>query len=140
MKWFPKQDKFRVKNLKDPFSLYQKTATLNGNLVVSKKGVTGSGRISTRGSDVLSRDLTFSSKDFGARHARFQVKTGNPDKPALAGNDVRLKFHLDQNYATISPEIEGVAAIDFPYAQFKTSITEARWGFEYSKNHNDQSA
>jgi hypothetical protein len=35
-----------------------------------------------------------------------QVKTGNPDKPALAGKDVRLKFNLEQNFATISPEVE----------------------------------
>ncbi len=133
MKWFPKQDKFKVKNLKEPFSLYQKTATLSGNLVVSKKGVSGSGRISTRGSEVVSRELNFSSKDFGARHARFEVKTGNPDKPALAGNDVRLKFDLAQNFATISPEVEGVAAIEFPYAQFKTSIPQARWDLTTQK-------
>jgi len=133
MKWYPKQDKFKVKNLRDPFSLYQKTATLNGNLTVSKAGVIGSGRINTRGSEVVSRDLNFSSKDFGARHARFEVKTGNPDKPALAGNDVRLKFHLDQNFATISPEVVGVAAIEFPYAQFKTSIPQARWDLSTQK-------
>ena len=133
MKWYPKQDKFKVKNLKEPFSLYQKTATLNGNIVVSKAGVTGSGRINTRGSEVVSRELSFSSKDFGARHARFEVKTGNPDKPALAGNDVRLKFNLDQNVATISPEVEGVAAIEFPYAQFKTSIPQARWDLTTQK-------
>ncbi len=133
MKWYPKQDRYKVKNLKDPFSLYQKTATLNGNLTVSKTGVTGSGRISTRGSEVSSRELSFSSKDFGARHARFEVKTGNPDKPALAGNDVRLKFNLDQNFATISPEVEGVAAIEFPYAQFKTSIPQARWDLSTQK-------
>ncbi len=112
MKWYPKQDKFKVRNLRDPFSLYKKTATLNGNLTISKTGVTGSGRLSTRGSEVASRELSFTSKDFGARHARFEVKTGNPDKPALAGNDVRLKFNLDQNFATISPEVEGVAAIE----------------------------
>jgi len=133
MKWFPKQDKFKVKNMKEPFALYQKTATLNGNIVVSKTGVTGSGRINTRGSEVVSRELSFSSKDFGARHGRFEVKTGNPDKPALAGNDVRLKFNLDQNFATISPEVEGVAAIEFPYAQFKTSIPQARWDLNTQK-------
>ncbi|MBS1488093.1 MAG: hypothetical protein JST43_10950 [Bacteroidetes bacterium] len=133
LKWFPKQDKFKVKNLKEPFSFYQKTATLKGNLTVSKTGVKGSGRLSTRGSEVVSRDLSFSSKDFGARHARFEVKTGNPDKPALAGNDVRLKFDLAKNFATISPEREGVAAIEFPYAQFKTSIPQAKWDLTTQK-------
>src|SRR5258708_32735943 len=133
MKWYPKQDKLKVKNLKDPFSLYQKTATLNGTLTVSKSGVAGSGKLSSRGSEVASKELSFADKDFGARHATFKVKTDNPDKPALAGDDVRLKFHLDQNFATISPEVEGEAAIEFPYAQFKTSIPQARWDLTTQK-------
>lgn len=133
MKWLPKQDKLRVKNLRDPFDLYSKSATLMGTLTVSKTGVTGSGKLSTRGSEVSSKELSFSAKDFGARHARFEVKTGNPDKPALAASDVRLKFNLEQNVATISPEIEGEAAIEFPYAQFKTSIPEARWDLNTQK-------
>ncbi len=127
LNWLPKQDKMNIKNLKEPFSLYQNSATLDGKLIVSKTGVAGDGRLSTRGSEVRSKELSFSAKEFGARHARFEVKTGNPDKPALAGNDVKLKFNLDQNFATISPETEGEAAIEFPYAQFKTSIPEARW-------------
>ncbi len=133
LKWFPKQDKFKLKNSKEPFALYKNTATLNGIVTVSKTGVSGSGKLSTRGSEVASKELSFSTKDFGARHARFEVKTGNPEKPALAGSDVRLKFDLDKNIATISPELEGVAAIEFPYAQFKTSITEAKWDLTKQK-------
>jgi hypothetical protein len=133
MKWLPKQDKMNLKNLRDPFSLYQSTATLNGRLTVSKTGVTGGGTLTTRGSEVVSKDLRFAGKDFGARHARFQVKTDNPKKPALAGNDVRLSFDLEKNSATISPEVEGVAAIEFPYAQFKTSIPKAQWDLNTQK-------
>jgi hypothetical protein len=133
MKWLPKKDQLRLKNMRDPFSLYKATATLNGTLTVSEGGVAGSGKLSTRGSEVASRELSFAAKDFGARHATFKVKTDNPDKPALAGDDVRLKFNLDQNFATISPEVEGEAAIEFPYAQFKTSIPEARWDLTTQK-------
>lgn len=133
LKWLPKQDKMYIKNLKEPFSLYQSTAALDGKLIVSKSGVGGDGRLTTRGSEVRSKELSFSAKEFGARNASFEVKTGNPDKPALAGNNVKLKFNLDQNFATISPEVEGEAAIDFPYAQFKTSIPEARWDLTTQK-------
>jgi len=133
LKWLPKQDKMNIRNLKEPFNLYQSTATLDGKLIVSKTGVAGDGRLSTRGSEVRSKELSFSAKEFGGRHARFEVKTGNPEKPALAGNNVKLKFNLDQNFATISPETEGEAAIEFPYAQFKTSIPEARWDLTTQK-------
>lgn len=133
LKWLPKQDKMRIKNLKEPFSLYENTATLDGNLVVSKTGLGGDGRLSTRGSEVRSKEMNFSAKDLSAKHAIFEVKTGNPDKPALAGSNVKVQFNLDKNFATISPEITGEAAIDFPYAQFKTSIPEARWDLNTQK-------
>lgn len=133
LKWLPKQDRFTLNNLRDPFSLYNVTAQLNGQLIVSKAGTLGEGRLITRGSELISDEMSFSAKDFGARHAKFEVKTTNPDKPALAANDVRLKFNLDQNFADISPEITGMAAFEFPYAQFKTSITDARWDLNTQK-------
>lgn len=133
LKWLPKQDKMNIKNMKEPFSLYQNSATLDGNLIVSKTGVGGDGRLSTRGSEVRSKEMIFSAKEFGARHARFEVKTSNPAKPALAGSNVKLSFNLDKNFATVSPEVTGEAAIDFPYAQFKTSIPEARWDLNTQK-------
>ena len=133
LNWKPKLDRFTLRNLKDPFNLYNKTAQLDGTMTVSKEGVAGGGKLITRGSEAVSDDLTFSAKDFAARHASFQVKTTNPDKPALAGEDIRLKFDLAQNFADISPEVEGVAAIDFPYAQFKTSIPKARWDLNTQK-------
>jgi hypothetical protein len=133
LKWMPKKDQFSLKNLRDPFSLYNSTAQLEGELIVSKQGTSGDGKLITRGSELISDQMSFSSKDFAARHAQFQVKTTNPDKPALAGKDVRLKFNLEQNYADVSPEIEGVAAFEFPYAQFKTSITDAHWDLTTQK-------
>lgn len=133
LKWLPKQDKFNLYNVRDPFQLYSSTAQLNGGLTVSKTGTTGQGTLITRGSELKSKQMSFSSKDFGARHAKFEVKTTNPEKPALTGNDVQLKFYLDKNYADISPEVQGVAAFEFPYAQFKTSITDARWDLNTQK-------
>jgi hypothetical protein len=133
LKWFPKQDRFGLTNLRDPFQLYAGSAQLNGELIVSRAGTLGSGSLITRGSELKSEEMKFSSKDFGARHAEFEVKTTNPDKPALAASDVRLKFDLAKNAADISPEIIGVAAFEFPYAQFKTSITDAHWDLNTQK-------
>jgi hypothetical protein len=133
MKWLPKEDKMRLKNLKAPFNFYDSTAQMQGVVTISKEGVGGAGKLETRGTELISRNMTFNSKDFGARHARFKVKTADPTKPLVAGNDIRLKFNLEQNYADISPEIAGAAAIDFPYAQFKTSIPKMRWDLTAQK-------
>ena len=133
LKWKPRHDRFQLTNTKSPFNFYNSTAQLDGTMTVSKTGVAGTGKLITRGSEAISNELGFTAKEFSARHAGFQVKTTNPDKPALQGEDIRLKFNLEQNYAEISPEIEGVAAIDFPYAQFRTSIPNARWDLNTQK-------
>jgi hypothetical protein len=133
MKWYPKADEMRLKNLKSPFNMYDSTATLNGQLVISSKGVTGKGKLDTRGSELLSMNMTFTGDAFSARNAKFKVNSNDPRKPLIFGNDIRLNFNLEQNYADISPEVEGVAAINFPYAQVKTSIPNARYNFDTKK-------
>jgi len=133
MKWFPKEDKMKFKNQKAPFNFYDSTAQMRGTVTVSKAGVSGAGKLDTRGSETISREMSFTATDFGARHARFKVNSADPNKPLLTGTDVRMKYNLDQNYADISPEVEGNAAIDFPYAQFKTSIPKMRWDLNAQK-------
>lgn len=133
MKWLPKQDQMRLRNTRSPFNFYDSTAQLTGQVIVSKNGVSGSGRLDTRGTEIRSREMTFSGKDFGARHSRFRAKSADPNKPLIDGTDVRVRFNLAQNYADISPEIAGEAAIEFPYAQFKTSIPNARWDLNTQK-------
>jgi hypothetical protein len=133
LKWTPKNERFDLKNVKDPFNFYGNTAQLNGRLTINKQGVSGGGRLSTRGSDVLSNNMNFSAKEFYADNARFVVRSDNPQKPALAGRNVRVHFFLDKNYAEINPEVRGEAAINFPYAQFRTSIPTARWDLNTQK-------
>jgi hypothetical protein len=133
MKWNPKLDQMRLKNIGEPFNFYDSTAQLTGIVTITKNGVVGAGKLDTRGTEIRSRDMSFSSQDFGARHARFKAQSGDPNKPLIDGTDVRVRFNLQENYANISPEIEGVAAIDFPFAQFKTSIPNARWDLNTQK-------
>ncbi len=127
MKWYPKEDKMRLKNLNAPFEFYNSTAQMRGTLTISKDGVGGAGKFESRGTELVSRYMNFSGKEFGARHARYRVNSEDPEKPLLTGTDVRMRFNLEENYAEISPEVVGVAAIDFPFAQFKTSISTMRW-------------
>ncbi|TRX62688.1 hypothetical protein FNH22_00920 [Fulvivirga sp. M361] len=133
MLWLPKKDSMYIKSVEDPFQFYNETASLDGTAIVTNNGVYGSGLLATRGSHAKSDKITLKNDQFYARHAEFDLESSNPEKPALHGDDVRLKFNLNENYAVISPEVEGEAAIEFPYAQFKTSITEARWDLEEQK-------
>jgi len=133
MHWLPKKDSMYIYSTDEPFQIYDQTASLDGMTTMTSKGVYGKGSLITRGSEMTSEDYTFEHNEFSARHAQFEIKSDNPEKPVLNGDDVRLKFNLEENYANISPEVEGAAALSFPYAQMNTSITNARWDLSEQK-------
>ncbi|MCX2744870.1 hypothetical protein OO013_13390 [Mangrovivirga sp. M17] len=126
-RWDIPTDSMNFTNLSEPINLYDNTATLTGTAVYSKHGGFGRGKLKTRGSVTQSTNISFSEYHIGARNAGFIIESSNPEKPALRGEDVKLDFDLTNNIADIQPEEEGVAALDFPFAQFKTSITKATW-------------
>lgn len=132
MYWLPRKDSMYLRTVNEPFKFYNSTAELEGEANITTKGVYGSGTMLTRGSKSISKELSFKEFEYGARHADFQVLTNDVDKPAMEGDDIRLDFDLTSNTAVIKPEKQGVAAISFPYAQMKTSITEAVWDLEDS--------
>lgn len=127
MHWLPKKDSMYIENVGDPFQFYNQTASLDGTAIVSNGGVYGSGLLATRGSESQSDNIKLDNDSFLSRNTQFVLQSDNPEKPALQGEDVKVDFDLSENVAIISPEVEGEAAIAFPYAQFNTSITEARW-------------
>ena len=133
MRWLPMKDSMYISNIGSTFNMYEGEASLDGSVIVTNKGVNGLGSLQTYNSTTTSLDYTFNVDDYNARHAQFKIKSDIPEKPALSGDDVRINFNLLTKQAEISPEIEGVAAISFPYAQFKTSITNARWDLENQK-------
>ncbi|WKN46045.1 hypothetical protein [Tunicatimonas pelagia] len=130
MTWLPRQDSMYITNRANPFDLYDQTASMNGQVILTGDGLLGAGTLFTRGSEAISENMAFEQSQFSARNANFEIKSDNPKKPALAGEDVYLNFDLVANQANISPEVEGVAAIGFPYAQFRTSIIQAVWDLE----------
>ncbi len=132
MYWLPRKDSMYLRTVDEPFKFYNSTAELEGEANITTKGVYGGGTMLTRGSRAISDELSFEEFKYGARHANFEVLTDSVDKPAMAGDDIRLDFDLTNNTATVRPEKQGIAAISFPYAQMKTSITEAVWDLEDS--------
>ncbi|MFK7951584.1 MAG: hypothetical protein AB8B73_01960 [Ekhidna sp.] len=132
MYWLPKKDSMYLRTVDEPFKFYNSTAQLQGYANITTKGVYGGGTMLSRGSKSISNELSFKQFEYDARHADFQILSNDLEKPAMAGDDIRLEFDLTDNTATIRPERIGIAAISFPYAQMKTSITEAIWDLEDS--------
>ncbi len=133
LKWLPRKDSMYISNNADPIQLYENTASLDGSAIVGRKGVFGQGLLTTRGAETVSREYEFKSNEFTAGHAHFVVKSSDPEKPTIEANNVKLSFNLTDNFAEINPEVAGEAVLDFPFAQFKTSIPSAVWDLDSAK-------
>ncbi len=126
IRWLTQKDSLYLSNRSEAFRMYDETASLEGKTIISKKGLFGQGEMKTRGSNTLSENYNFKEHRFSARHANFEIESTDTI-PALSADDVRLDFDFQANIATINPEIEGDAALNFPYASYKTSIPSALW-------------
>lgn len=133
MKWTPREDHMIVENQLDSFRLYDNSAALDGFIDLTANGVNGGGTMATRGFESRSEEFTFTQSDLLAEHSFFELASDNPDKPLMRGDDIKLEFDFNQDIADISPEVEGAAAIEFPYAQIKTSIHKAQWNLREQK-------
>lgn len=126
MRWLNAKDSLYLTNLSDPFQMYDGTASFEGKTIITKKGLYGQGEMTTRGAKTRSSEYKFKEQSFSARHAHFEIESTDTI-PALAADDVRMDFDFQANTANINPEIEGDAALNFPYISYKTSIPSALW-------------
>ncbi len=130
MKWLTTLDSMHIDNNQEPFQLYDGILSLDGRATLTHRGVFGSGNLQTQGSEAFSKEYNFKDDGFTAKHAEFKIISSDPEKPALAGNDVSIDFNLVARTAEIKPEVKGEAALEFPFAQFKTSISTAVWDLD----------
>lgn len=125
--WRAQKDSMKLKNLEDPFEVYDSLAKFDGMLTLSTKALMGAGDMSIQGSETKSEAFTLKETEFEARNSLFVVKSNNPRKPILRSDDVKVSYDLSAQNASIQPEVQGNASIELPFAQYRTSIPEAQW-------------
>jgi len=127
MNWLVKKDSLKVTSKSVPFQFYDSIADFSGMMVISSKGLLGDGEFKIDGSQTLSDSLTFKESSFEARHAVFNIGAENQKKMIMTGLDVQLDYDIQGRIAEFRPEEHGIAALEFPFAQMKTSIPSAQW-------------
>lgn len=125
--WKPKVDTMYMSSISKPFNIYDSTATFDGTLALTHKGMFGMGVLSTKDSEIESPKFHLEDMHLSANDAIFRIKSDNPEKPALKTVHAKVDFDLKKGIATFGPEQEGVASTEFPYAQYKTSIGKGTW-------------
>ncbi|OEK07445.1 hypothetical protein [Roseivirga misakiensis] len=129
MNFLAKRDSMVLKNLefKKPFQIFDNQAQLRGEMVLRKVGLFGAGEMEINGAKLTSDSISFNADSFKSRHTEFTLAAPNTRKPILTTSNSNVNFDVDNALATIEPGIAGEASLEFPFAQFKTSIPTALW-------------
>lgn len=130
MEWYPRKDSMHITNYDNAFKLFDDEVELSGALIITTKGVKGTGLVSTNGSLTISKNFLFKDRSFTATKAQFEILTAIVGKPALKSDYVNVEMDLNKKQAWFSPSEEGYASNNFPYLKYKTSLNDGFWDIQ----------
>ncbi|MBK0404475.1 hypothetical protein I5M27_15860 [Adhaeribacter sp. BT258] len=114
----------------DPIKLYNGQFAYKGRAVITPDGLKGNGMVESNETKIKSPYFNFQGTHFKGNNAVMEIKSDNPDKPALLATDVHMNYDLKKGYAEFSPERVGFASTELPNAQYKTSLSGGKWDFK----------
>jgi hypothetical protein len=124
--WKPKSDSMLIFMKTTPFAMYENQTKLSGNLLLTGKGLRGSGLLDWREANITSRDFQFRSDDLAADTAGLDIKSASGDKVTFKTPNVNAKIDFKNrvgDFKTNTPDIP----TEFAYNNFKTDIGEFKW-------------
>ena len=132
MKWLARRDSLELFNVSEPFELYKGSSIVKGSVIVTSKGLYGTGRLTRKDCEILdSPGYKFDKEKFTAKDAEFHIFSTNPTKPVLLANFVNINFDLTKGLVNLKsstdPKFSGFSSLEFPFASYRTSINQANW-------------
>ncbi|WP_187264481.1 hypothetical protein [Pontibacter beigongshangensis] len=132
MRWLPKADTMYL-NPQQPMQLYKEPFSFDGIVRLSPGGLYGSGKVDNETSRVVSERFVFNQRSFTARNGQLVLKSDIADKPALNARQVHVNYDLAKGQVDFETVQKGVASLEFPKAQYKTSLSSGSWDIAQRK-------
>lgn len=126
IKWLTLQDKMRVDQQDIPFTLFNDSIRLDGDLILEPTGLSGSGTVDLVTASVASSSFDFRRESFFSDSAGFNLKSATSEKLALQVNDVSADVNLNSKTGVFLAKNE-TAAVDFPDIQYATRLERVEW-------------
>ncbi|MGB0524070.1 MAG: hypothetical protein ACPGJS_13965 [Flammeovirgaceae bacterium] len=130
MRWLVNKDSMLLSSIDQDFEIYNSEVAFKGELALTPKALNGKGNFETDKSKTFSDQFVFREHDYGASNATFLVKSANPEKPAMKGENISVHYDFKGNFADMRSEKSGDQTLVFPFAQYATNLEKAHWDFE----------
>ncbi|MBF9255193.1 hypothetical protein I2I11_17985 [Pontibacter sp. 172403-2] len=133
MNWLPQADSMYVQTTGEPMKIYKEGFDFRGVAKLSPGGLYGSGVVDNPVANVTAAQLLFKQRGLSGNHATIIAKSDVAGKPAVKAQDMAFAYDLNEGFVDFASEQKGVASIEFPKAQYKTSMSSARWDMNKQK-------
>ncbi|MDR0715048.1 MAG: hypothetical protein LBF89_12455 [Bacteroidales bacterium] len=127
--WEPANDKMRIYKTEKPFSMYS-VHKFDGNLMLSGKGLSGTGRMDMEIADLRSDSLAFRADALHADRALFRLRVLKEGAYQFVTADtVQAAVDYSTRTGNFTAE-DGHALVRFPETRFEAYVDEFSWDME----------
>ncbi|WP_242929420.1 hypothetical protein [Pontibacter vulgaris] len=133
MNWLPKADTMYLQTQKEPMQVFKEQYAFKGVAKLAPGGMYGSGIMENPAATVTSADLAIKQRSFSGKHAQMVVKSDVAGKAGIKADGVQFAYDLTKGQVDFEIEKKGEASIEFPKAQYKTSMSSAKWDIKAQK-------
>lgn len=123
--WQAKKDTLNVRMLKQPFSLYNNSASLEGDLLLSSSGLYGRGTLSWKEGMLETSYLKFMSDVAEAQVANLTINAFDTSSVAFATTNVASNINFTTKKGAFKSS--GNLNIDLPYNGYQTTMNAFDW-------------
>ena len=124
--WKPYSDSMMVKVDSIPFKMFGKETNMTGTLVLTPKGLKGSGAVDWADANLKSGDISFGKNKMSADTSDFVIKSIDPKKFALSTKNVNANIDFDKQLGDFKSNTDDIST-ELPYNQYRTSMNEFKW-------------
>lgn len=127
IRWYPWDDRFIVeKSGNERFNMFGNGTSLNGNLVLSSKGLSGEGEINLTNSRITSENFDFGEQSIHADTSEYDLKSVSGDGYAFIAEDANTFIDFANQVSRFSLNTDS-SVVKFPEVDYITTMTD----FEY---------
>jgi hypothetical protein len=126
MNWRPKQDKMFLYKKANNFSMYDGRVDHDGDLVLARSGLTGSGTISFEQAQILSQLFEFKGITLKADTSDFRLKSSDSGILALSTTNMKSFIDFDKRFGEFASNGTG-SYVTFPLNQYICYIEKFKW-------------
>lgn len=133
MNWQPLADTMYLQTVEEPMKLYKEGFDFKGVAKLSPGGLHAAGVVDNPVANVTSEKLLLKQRSFTGNNAQMIVKSDVEGRPAVKAQDVAIAYDLTKGIVDFESEQKGTTSMEFPKAQYKTSMSSARWDMNQQK-------